>query len=77
MQRPFREKRIRMRQHLCLWLVGSAVALAPALAHAEDEPKAYPECTKAPTESETAAAKGAYQAGNASFDEADYPRRAR
>ena len=63
-----------MRQHLCLWLVGSAVALAPVLAHAEEEPKAYPECTKAPTESETAAAKGAYQAGNASFDEADYPR---
>ena len=63
-----------MRKHLCLWLVGSAVVLAPALAHAEDEPKAYPECTKAPTDSETAAAKGAYQAGNASFDEADYPR---
>ena len=63
-----------MRKHLCLWLVGSALALVPALAHAEDEPKAYPECTKAPTDSETAAAKGAYQAGNASFDEADYPR---
>lgn len=63
-----------MRKHLCLWLVGSAVAFLPALAHAEDEPKPYPECTKAPTESETAAAKGAYQAGNASFDEADYPR---
>ena len=63
-----------MRKHLCLWLVGGAVAFAPALAHAEDEPKAYPECTKAPTDAETAAAKGAYQAGNASFDEADYPR---
>lgn len=63
-----------MRKHLCLWLVGGAIAFAPALARAEDEPKAYPECTKAPTESETAAAKGAYQAGNASFDEADYPR---
>ena len=63
-----------MRKHLCLWLVGGVVAFTPALAHAEDEPKAYPECTKAPTDSETAAAKGAYQAGNASFDEADYPR---
>src|SRR4051812_26621932 len=66
-----------MRKHLSLWLVGGAFALSvlPArLAHAEDEPKAYPECTKTPTESETAAAKGAYQAGNASFDEADYPR---
>jgi hypothetical protein len=63
-----------MRKHLCLWLVGSLLALTPALAHAEDEPKAYPECTKTPTDAETAAAKGAYQAGNASFDEADYPR---
>ncbi len=63
-----------MRKQLSLWLVGGAVAFVPALAHAEDEPKPYPECTKAPTDSETAAAKGAYQAGNASFDEADYPR---
>jgi hypothetical protein len=63
-----------MRKHLSLCLIGSAVALAPALAHAEDEPKAYPECLKVPTEAETTAAKGAYQAGNASFDEADYPR---
>ncbi|MEI9948128.1 MAG: hypothetical protein WDO74_03920 [Pseudomonadota bacterium] len=63
-----------MRKHLSLWLVGAAVAIVPALAHAEDEPKAYPECIKTPTDAETAAAKGAYQAGNASFDEADYPR---
>jgi hypothetical protein len=63
-----------MRKQLCLWLLGSALSFAPALAHAEDEPKPYPECTKAPSDAETAAAKGAYQAGNASFDEADYPR---
>ena len=64
-----------MRKELCaLWLASSATLFVPALAHAEDEPKPYPECTKAPNESETAAAKGAYQAGNASFDEADYPR---
>jgi tetratricopeptide (TPR) repeat protein len=63
-----------MRKHLSLWLIAGAVTVAPTLAHAEDEPKAYPECIKAPTEAETAAAKGAYQAGNASFDEADYPR---
>ena len=63
-----------MRKQLCLWLLGSAAVFAPALAHAEDEPKPYPECTKAPSDAETAAAKGAYQAGNASFDEADYPR---
>src|SRR4051812_33199115 len=63
-----------MRKHLSIWMVGSAALLLPALAHAEDEPKTYPECTKTPTDAETAAAKGAYQAGNASFDEADYPR---
>ena len=63
-----------MRKQLCHWLLGSALVFAPALAHAEDEPKPYPECTKAPSDAETAAAKGAYQAGNASFDEADYPR---
>jgi len=63
-----------MRKHLSPWLIGSAIAMTPAFAHAEDEPKAYSECVKVPTESETAAAKGAYQAGNASFDEADYPR---
>ena len=63
-----------MRKQLCaLWLVAGS-ALLPAIAHAEDDPKPYPECTKTPTDSETAAAKGAYQAGNASFDEADYPR---
>lgn len=63
-----------MRKQLCaLWLVAGSVML-PAIAHAEDDPKPYPECTKTPTDSETAAAKGAYQAGNASFDEADYPR---
>ena len=71
---PYEMKRIRMRKHLSHWLFGAAVAIAPGLAHAEDEPKAYPECIKAPTDAETAAAKGAYQAGNASFDEADYPR---
>lgn len=63
-----------MRKQLSFLLVGGATLCLPALAHAEDEPKAYPECTKAPTDAETAAAKGAYQAGNASFDEADYPR---
>lgn len=71
---PDEMKRISMRKHLSLWLIGGAVAVLPALAHAEDEPKAYPECIKTPTDAETAAAKGAYQAGNASFDEADYPR---
>lgn len=34
----------------------------------------YPECTAEPTESDIAAAKGAFQAGQASFNEADYDR---
>jgi hypothetical protein len=64
-----------MRKQLCAtWLAFGTALFVPVVAHAEDEPKPYPECTKAPTDSETAAAKGAYQAGNASFDEADYPR---
>ncbi len=66
-----------MRKHLSLCLLGSAallLTLPSRVARAEDEPKAYPECTKTPTDAETVAAKGAYQAGNASFDEADYPR---
>ncbi len=64
-----------MRKQLCvIWLAFGTALFVPVVAHAEDEPKPYPECTKAPTDSETAAAKGAYQAGNASFDEADYPR---
>jgi tetratricopeptide (TPR) repeat protein len=34
----------------------------------------YPECTTKPTEGDTAAAKGAFQAGTAAYNEADYPR---
>jgi tetratricopeptide (TPR) repeat protein len=47
--------------------------LASGLAHAEDA-KQYPQCSHEPTETDLTAAKGAFQAGNASFDEADYPR---
>jgi len=52
----------------------AALTLVPALAHAEDEAKPYPECTREPSESDTTAAKAAFQAGNVSFNEADYPR---
>jgi tetratricopeptide (TPR) repeat protein len=50
------------------------VLCAPAIAHAEDPTKTYPDCGREPTEAEVAAAKGAFQAGNASFNEADYAR---
>jgi hypothetical protein len=46
----------------------------PALAHAEEPTKTYPDCGREPTDAEVAAAKGAFQAGNASFNEADYTR---
>ena len=51
-----------------------ALLLAPALAHAEEPTKSYPDCGREPTDAEVAAAKGAFQAGNASFNEADYAR---
>jgi tetratricopeptide (TPR) repeat protein len=38
------------------------------------EVRAYPECTTEAAESDVAAAKGAFQAGQASFNEADYER---
>ncbi|HEY6077705.1 MAG TPA: hypothetical protein VIW29_02820 [Polyangiaceae bacterium] len=46
----------------------------PALASAEEPTKTYPDCGREPTDAEVAAAKGAFQAGNASFNEADYAR---
>lgn len=56
-------------------LVAALTLLAvPAFAHAEEATKTYPDCGREPTEAEVAAAKGAFQAGNASFNEADYAR---
>jgi tetratricopeptide (TPR) repeat protein len=51
-----------------------ALLMAPAVAHAEEPTKSYPDCGREPTDAEVAAAKGAFQAGNASFNEADYAR---
>lgn len=56
------------------WLIGLALTVASAAARAEEPTKTYPECNRVPTESEVNAAKGAYQAGTASFEEADYAR---
>lgn len=60
------------------WLVFHASLLVlvslPAIARAEEPTKTYPDCGREPTEAEVAAAKGAFQAGNASFNEADYAR---
>lgn len=51
-----------------------AGALLSAPAFAEEDAPPYPTCDRAPTEADTAAAKGAFQAGQAAFNEADYPR---
>jgi hypothetical protein len=56
------------------WTLASLLALSPTLASAEDAAKPYPPCDKTPTEGDTTAAKGAFQAGNGSFNEADYDR---
>ena len=50
-----------------------ATLLASGLVHAEGVTQ-YAQCAHEPTETDLTAAKGAFQAGNASFDEADYPR---
>lgn len=54
--------------------VAFALLAAPAVVHAEEPTKTYPDCGREPTDAEVAAAKGAFQAGNASFNEADYAR---
>jgi hypothetical protein len=50
-----------------------AAVLRAGLAHADDV-KQYADCGREPTETDVTAAKGAFQAGNASFEEADYSR---
>ncbi len=53
-------------------LVLAACCVLPAVGHAQEE--SYPPCTRTPTEADVAAAKGAFQAGRVSFDEAEYER---
>jgi tetratricopeptide (TPR) repeat protein len=63
-----------MLRNLKSLLAALALLVAPAIAHAEEPTKSYPDCGREPTDAEVAAAKGAFQAGNASFNEADYTR---
>jgi hypothetical protein len=63
-----------MLRNLMPWLSSFALLALPAIAHAEEPTKSYPDCGREPTDAEVAAAKGAFQAGNASFNEADYTR---
>lgn len=52
--------------------VAAIVGMAPGAWAAEG--KTFPECERIPTEREVAAAKGAFEAGQVSFQEADYDR---
>lgn len=63
-----------MLRNLKALLAALALVAVPTLAHAEEPTKSYPDCGREPTDAEVAAAKGAFQAGNASFNEADYAR---
>jgi hypothetical protein len=63
-----------MRTSVRPWLAAVAVLSASAWCKAEEPAKVFPECTRVPTESDTSAAKGAFEAGQVSFQEADYAR---
>lgn len=65
--RVFRNRIPKVSLTVAALLWGHAEAIAA-------EVKAYPECTTEPAESDINAAKGAFQAGQASFNEADYER---
>ncbi len=60
-----------MRLPLRGWLVAGIVSLGSTGALA-DSKTPYPACTTAPTEADRKAAKGAFDAGQGSFNEADY-----
>jgi hypothetical protein len=61
-----------MRLPLGGWLVTGIISLSSAGALAADTKTPYPPCTTAPTEADRKAAKGAFDAGQGSFNEADY-----
>lgn len=65
-----------MRAHALIkarsWGILAVALLVTSTAHAEVE--AYASCEREPTESDISAAKGAYEAGEVSFQEADYER---
>jgi hypothetical protein len=61
--------------HRCsrVWLAASSVMVFAGSAWAV-ETHAYPECSLHPSDNDVTAAKGAFQAGTVSFNEADYQR---
>ena len=55
-------------------LLALGVLALPVPARAADDTHPYPECTHEASDADLTAAKAAFQAGNVSFNEADYPR---
>ena len=62
-----------MHRRFSACLAASCVLIAAGSAWASPT-HTYPECTMRPSDSDVTAAKGAFQAGNVSFNEADYDR---
>ncbi len=63
-----------MLKPLRFWPVVGAVVLLSATASAQEQTHTWPECTREASDADVKAAKGAFQAGQASFDEGDYQR---
>lgn len=62
-----------MRTSVSSWWVAAGLCCLPTAAAAQ-EGKTFPECTHGPSERDVSAAKGAFEAGQVSFQEADYER---
>ncbi len=73
-RRPKPTETGKMLKPLRIASVGLAMVLATSVASAEDEPPPYPACTKQTAEADTNAAKGAFAAGQAAYNEGDYER---
>jgi tetratricopeptide (TPR) repeat protein len=63
-----------MRNWLIPCFIAAALATFAPEVTAQEQTKVYSECSREPTDGDVAAAKGAFQAGQASFNEADYER---
>jgi tetratricopeptide (TPR) repeat protein len=55
-------------------LLAGALCLVALQAQAAESPHEYPECNRQPSDTDVQAAKGAFQAGIVSYNEADYDR---
>jgi ribosomal protein L12E/L44/L45/RPP1/RPP2 len=65
---------MRLSVRFCSCFVAAGLAFCPAPAMAEEPTRPYPPCDRTPTQGDISSAKGAFDAGNGSFNEADYER---